>query len=156
MHLLNFFSKKIKSFIRIISIISCIFFLLTFSIPKKSYAIIPDKINDEYNQSLPLEITVTSNLDTDKQGTLRWAINEANISKKPTIINLSSIKEAIKLEETLPTINTDLIIKGNQKNIIDGQNNNRIFKIKEGNILISDLQIINGLSQGVKIDYIHH
>ena len=91
---------------------------------------------------------VTSSLDNSAAGTLRWAINQANLTQQQAIIDLTKITAPIKINRSLPTISTDMIIKGHQDTVISGNNRYRIFHIKKGNVTLTNLQIRNGLAQG--------
>ena len=61
--------------------------------------------------------------------------------------DIITLREDIKLSETLPTISSDLTIRGNG-HTIDGDNRFRIFDIEHGEVNIKNVTLINGSSPG--------
>ena len=61
--------------------------------------------------------------------------------------DLITLREDIRLNEALPTISSDLTIRGNG-HTIDGDNRFRIFDIAAGEVNIKNMTLINGSSPG--------
>ncbi len=61
--------------------------------------------------------------------------------------DIITLREDIKLSAALPTISSDLTIRGNG-HTIDGDNRFRIFDIEHGEINIKNMTLINGSSPG--------
>ena len=100
------------------------------------------------NQLEAPKIYVFSNQDNDEYGTLRWAIHQANSTSGQALIDLSKMRGTITLNTSLPIIESDLIIQGNPATIISGNHRHRVFAIRNGNVTLKNLNIINGLAQG--------
>ena len=109
--------------------------------------VMPRKILVNYPGTFQ-KIAVTNTEDTNQSGSLRWAIEQANLNQDSDVIDLSSIKGVITLTSSLPTIQTDLTILGNGDDTISGNKTHRVFEIEKGNVTLEGLNIIEGLAQG--------
>ena len=94
------------------------------------------------------KIAVTTTEDSNQSGSLRWAMEQANLNSDLDVIDLSLIKGVITLTSSLPIIQTDLTILGNGDDTISGNKTHRIFEIEKGNVTLESLNIIEGLAQG--------
>lgn len=142
----KFFFPKFRLFLKQLAISFSVLLIVTLLMTENSYALMSNQLSNQSSQ----RISVISNADTNALGTLRWAINQANSNKQQTIIDLSQITGTIELNQSFPTITTDMIIKGDRNTIISGNNRHRIFRVRKGNVVLSNLQIINGLAQGTQ------
>jgi hypothetical protein len=96
------------------------------------------------------KILVTTTEDSNSLGSLRAAINQANLNKERDIIDLSPIKGVITLTNPLPPLKTDLTILGDGDDTISGNNAFRVFEVENGSINLENLAIANGLAQGAQ------
>lgn len=92
-------------------------------------------------------IQVTSLADSG-QGSLREAIEIANIHPGDDFIDISSVKGTIVLERSLPPIVGNLYLQGDGDEIISGNKQSRVLYIKEGEVTLSLLSIADGLAKG--------
>ncbi|WP_437221958.1 autotransporter domain-containing protein [Planctomicrobium sp. SH661] len=100
------------------------------------------------------EYTVTSEADTEDEGTLRWAINQANANPSQSdSIQFAADVAHITLSKSLPVIDK----KGGSLSIagsgaaslkIDGASGSRPFFVYQGEVEIKDVTIANGSAQG--------
>lgn len=109
--------------------------------------VIPEKLLASY-PGIFQKIVVTTTEDINTSGSLRWAIEQANLNPDSDVIDLSSIKGVITLNNPLPKIQSDLTILGNGDDSISGNKTYRIFEIEKGNVTLESLNIIEGLAQG--------
>jgi len=72
------------------------------------------------------KIAVITTEDTNTSGSLRWAMEQANLNPDLDVIDLSSVKGVITLTSSLPTIQSDLTILGNGDDTISGNKSHRI------------------------------
>lgn len=93
------------------------------------------------------QIRVTTAADSG-EGSLRWAIAQANANPDDDLIDLSLVEGAIALQSPLPAINSNLTLVGNGDNVISGDGRHRILQIDDGDITIRDLTLSSGLAQG--------
>ena len=93
------------------------------------------------------QIRVTTVADSG-EGSLRWAIAQANAAPDDDLIDLSLVEGAIALQSPLPAINSNLALVGNGNNIISGNGRHRVLQIDDGDITIRDLTLSSGLAQG--------
>lgn len=91
---------------------------------------------------------VTSSVDNNNPGSLRWAINQSNLRQGETIIDLTGVEEVIELETSLPPIMGNLTVMGNSRSIISGHNQHRVLYVKGGKVTLKQVQIIKGFAQG--------
>jgi hypothetical protein len=93
-------------------------------------------------------LEVTSLLDDDSSGTLRWAINQANANSGGIYDSITfNIVGTVTLTSDLPAITANLTITGLGMNdtIIDGNNLYRaIYNNGQRNIFISNMTLKNG------------
>lgn len=121
-----------------------VFGFILLGIEGKSFAL----SQQDQSQTEPNTIYVTSSIDTDEQGTLRWAIHQANLTPQIEIIDLSQLQKTIELKQSLPNIHSDILIKGNEQISISGNHRHRIFTIQNGQVTLQNLKILNGLAKG--------
>ncbi|MEB3190514.1 MAG: hypothetical protein VKL42_09255 [Snowella sp.] len=81
-------------------------------------------------------------------GSLRWAMEIANLSPEDDRIDLSQVEGDIILGSSLPIISGNLYLIGDDNDIINGNHTHRVFEITGGDVTISHLTIANGLAQG--------
>ncbi len=98
-------------------------------------------------------LTVTKSTDGEEEGTLRWAINEANASSDAVIITFDAGVTRVELADDLPIITKGgdaLKITGNGANqlTIDGNDAHQVFRVQTGTVTIEDLTIADGRAQG--------
>lgn len=105
-------------------------------------------IAETVNDTLGKRIYVTTEIDREAKGTLRWAINQANSAEEKITIDLTKVKKAIVLEQELPTITKDLTIEGKENTVISGNKRHRVFQIKNGNVNLKNIAIIEGVAKG--------
>jgi autotransporter-associated beta strand protein len=95
--------------------------------------------------------TVTSNEDTGAQGTLRWAITEANANPGSTI-NFDGSVGTIILTSALPIITTGMTINGGVGTTISGNQLYRAFFVNTANstdaVNFNNLTIADGYAHG--------
>ena len=90
-------------------------------------------------QSPQTSIVVTSLLDDGSEGTLRWAINQANSQAGSYYDNITfNVEGTINLTSNLPNIVGQLTIDGEDKIIISG--NYRIYISSQSNVFLNDLE----------------
>jgi hypothetical protein len=96
----------------------------------------------------PTSLVVTSLEDTTANGTLRWAITQANATAGGIYDSITfGIDGTISLASALPQITQNVTITGNGRtqSIIDGNNLHRIFNVPSGRSLaISDMTLKQG------------
>jgi len=92
------------------------------------------------------EYTVV-NLNDLGAGSLRQAILDANAS--PGVVDTIKVTTTgtVTLASDLPMITDDVTINGNNL-VVDGAGANRIFSVDSGSVVISDLEVKNGLAGG--------
>ncbi|UBF27711.1 DUF4347 domain-containing protein [Kovacikia minuta CCNUW1] len=93
------------------------------------------------------QIQVRTTLDQG-EGSLRWAIAEANASLEDDLIDLSQVSGTITLASSLPKISSNLLIAGNGDDRISGNKTNRVLFVDRGVVGIKNLTIADGLVQG--------
>ena len=98
----------------------------------------------------PTSLVVTSLDDTTSNGTLRWAITQANATAGGIYDNITfDVNGTITLTSALPQISQNVTITGNGRTntIIDGNNAYRIFYVQSGKTLtVSDMTLKQGQS----------
>ena len=98
----------------------------------------------------PTSLVVTSLEDTTANGTLRWAITQANATSGGIYDNITfDVNGTITLTSALPQISQNVTITGNGRTntIIDGNNAYRIFYVQSGKTLtVSDMTLKQGQS----------
>ena len=96
----------------------------------------------------PTSLEVTSLDDDGSNGTLRWAITQANATSGGIYDSITfNINGTITLTSALPQITESLTIDGNGRTntIIDGDNSFRIFYVTSGRTLtVSDMTLKQG------------
>ena len=96
----------------------------------------------------PTSLVVTRLEDTTANGTLRWAITQANATAGGIYDSITfSIDGTISLASALPQITQNVTITGNGRTqtIIDGNNLYRIFNVPSGRSLtVSDMTLKQG------------
>ncbi|WP_437230948.1 autotransporter-associated beta strand repeat-containing protein [Planctomicrobium sp. SH661] len=99
-------------------------------------------------------IYVTSTADTNEEGTLRWAINQANAStgvNDRIVFDLPHGQSKITLSGNLPVITQDegyqLTIAGRGQTI-DGQSEHQVFFVEEGNVVLEGMTVKAGNAVG--------
>jgi hypothetical protein len=93
----------------------------------------------------PIQVT---NIEDTGAGSLRWAMTQANQNPNANVIDLSQVNGTIILHSSLPEVIHDLVIQGNDNDIISGNHNHRVFAIRSGNVKLTNLAIADGLAQG--------
>ena len=97
---------------------------------------------------VPTSLVVTSLDDTTANGTLRWAITQANATAGGIYDSITfGVNGTITLTSALPQITQNVTITGNGRTntIIDGNNLYRIFNVPSGRSLtISDMTLKQG------------
>ena len=100
--------------------------------------------------SAPTSLVVTSLDDTPANGTLRWAITQANTTSGGIYDSITfGIDGAINLTSALPQISENVTITGNGRTntVIDGNNAYRIFYVQSGKTLtVSGMTLKQGQS----------
>jgi len=87
----------------------------------------------------PTSIVVNSLLDDGSQGTLRWAINQANAQSGGIYDSITfSVEGTINLTSNLPNITGQLSISGEDKVALFG--NYRLYASSGSNVTINDLE----------------
>ena len=89
---------------------------------------------------------LVNNLSDSGSGSLRNALFSAEDGD--TISFESGLSGSIFLESSLPIINSSLTIVGNGSVTIDGQGDQQVFFVNQGNVSISHLNIADGASTG--------
>lgn len=108
----------------------------------------PEPLMQSVMRTPPLkQIRVTTVADSG-EGSLRWAIAQANAAPDDDLIDLSLVGGAITLQSPLPAINSNLTLIGNGDNVISGDDRYRVLQIDDGDITIRDLTLSSGLAQG--------
>jgi len=96
----------------------------------------------------PTSLVVTSLDDTTSNGTLRWAITQANATAGGIYDSITfGVNGTITLASALPQITQNVTITGNGRTqtIIDGNNLYRIFNVPSGKSLtVSDMTLKQG------------
>jgi hypothetical protein len=96
----------------------------------------------------PTSLVVTSLDDTTANGTLRWAITQANSTAGGIYDTITfGVDGTITLSSALPQITQNVTITGNGRTqtIIDGNNLHRIFNVPSGRSLtVSDMTLKQG------------
>ncbi|MGD1856361.1 MAG: hypothetical protein ACFB2W_19155, partial [Leptolyngbyaceae cyanobacterium] len=92
-------------------------------------------------------IQVTTTADAG-EGSLRWAIAQANMAPDDDLIDLSQVQGEIVLCSPLPAITRNLMLMGNGDDVISGDNQYRVLQVKGGNVTIRDVSLANGLAKG--------
>lgn len=136
--------KPMKFFIWITVLIVCFFGNLSFSIAAELETEAP-LIRANLSHAQP--IYVINNNDRGL-GSLRWAIEIANLSPEDDRIDLSQVEGDIILDSSLPTISSNLYLIGDDNDIINGNHTHQVFEITGGDVTLSHLTIANGLAQG--------
>lgn len=95
---------------------------------------------------LSAEVLTVYTTNDDGVGSLREVL--AYAENNDTIVFDGGVSGAIMLNSALPMITQNLTIKGNDGILIDGQNQYQVFFVNAGNVSISNLRILNGVSQG--------
>ncbi len=81
--------------------------------------------------------TVTSSADDGSTGTLRWAITQANNHPGMDTIYFAISNDTLQLTDTLPRIQSPLLIDGQNHHIaLDGSNASRVFQVDLGGNLV--------------------
>mgnify|MGYP000926722234 FL=1 len=93
--------------------------------------------------------TVTSTEDTDAEGTLRWAIVQAN-ANPGSQIDLADSLGTITLTSSLPLITAAVTIHGGVGNTVSGDDLHRIFFVDAPGsaVTIEGLHLAHGLAKG--------
>ncbi|MGD1905482.1 MAG: hypothetical protein ACFB0C_05730, partial [Leptolyngbyaceae cyanobacterium] len=94
----------------------------------------------------PLPLQVNTTADTG-EGSLRWAMTEANAASDADVIDLSGIQGEIILQTPFPPITQPLTLLGNGITI-NGNDHHRILQIDRGAVTLEDLTLTHGLAQG--------
>src|SRR5262249_42976428 len=108
----------------------------------------------------PATLTVTNPLDDGSQGSLRWAITQANSNPGADTIDtyetppaLSTIPRHLDLTlggTQLPTITGDLTVLGHRDTVISGAGRGRIFEIASGvTVNLDGVTLTGGRSDGM-------
>jgi hypothetical protein len=97
------------------------------------------------SNSQPIYVT---NVNDRGRGSLRWAIERANLSPVDDLIDLSQVQGKISLESSLPDISSNLYLIGDDNDIISGNHAHRVLSITGGDVTISHLTIADGLALG--------
>ena len=96
----------------------------------------------------PTSLVVTSLDDTTANGTLRWAITQANATSGGIYDSITfGVNGTVTLSSALPQITQNVTITGNGRTqtIIDGNNLYRIFNVPSGRSLtVSDMTLKQG------------
>jgi len=96
----------------------------------------------------PTSLVVTSLEDTTANGTLRWAITQANATAGGIYDSITfSVDGTITLTSALPQITQNVTITGNGRTqtIIDGNNLYRIFNVPSGrSLIVSNMTLKQG------------
>lgn len=92
------------------------------------------------------QLTVTSSADSG-QGTLRWAIAEANQTPEDDLITLLPDLEPIILRSPLPTVRSNLHLDG-RNGRVSGNEQFRVFQVADSDLAIQALTIADGFAQG--------
>lgn len=92
-----------------------------------------------------LQITTTADAG---EGSLRWAITQANAAPDDDLIDLSQVQGEITLQSPLPVITSNLMLMGNGDDVISGSNHHRVLQINGGNVTIRDVTLANGFAKG--------
>ena len=99
-------------------------------------------------RAAPLKQMRVTTVADSGEGSLRWAIAQANAAPDDDLIDLSLVAGAIALQSPLPAISSNLTLVGNGNNIISGNGRHRVLQIDDGDIAIRDLTLSSGLAQG--------
>lgn len=109
------------------------------------------------NMKKHLTIEVTSHKDGNEEGTLRWAIHEANnqaaADPSAIVINLSRVSDVIVLKRALPVIRANVTLRGKaSKSTISGAGRFRCLAIDDhaASVVIEGLRLVDGLAQGIR------
>ena len=92
------------------------------------------------------QMIVTSSADRG-EGTLRWAIAQANLTPEDDLIELRGLTEQIVLQTTLPTIHSNLYLFGNGATV-SGREQFRVLQVQDSTLVVRDLTIADGLARG--------
>lgn len=93
------------------------------------------------------QIQVTTTADAG-EGSLRWAIAQANAALDDNLIDLSQVQGEITLASPLPAITSNLILVGDGDDVISGDGRYRVLQVKGGHVTIRDVTLANGLAKG--------
>ncbi len=93
------------------------------------------------------QLQVTT-LNDDGDGSLRWAIAEANASPEDDVIDLNRVSGKIALQAPLPAIAGNLMIRADGNDTLSGENAHRVLSVDWGEVTLARLTIANGLARG--------
>ena len=80
------------------------------------------------DSSQPIYVT---NVNDSGWGSLRWAIERANLSPVTDLIDLSQVQGKISLQSSLPEISSSLYLFGDGNDIISGNRAHRVLSITD-------------------------
>ena len=101
----------------------------------------------------PKRLLVTTAADSG-QGSLRWAIERANLNPDANLIDLGQLNQPIRLRSSLPSITSDLTITGvtttgtTTGSTISGEGSQRLLTIERGTVTLKHLLMADGLALG--------
>ena len=93
------------------------------------------------------QLRVTTTAD-EGDGSLRWAIAQANATPDDDLIDLSGVSGAIALHRPLPAITGNLVLMGNGDSTISGSGSYRVLQVDDGEVTLRDVTLADGLAQG--------
>ncbi|MGD1944591.1 MAG: DUF4347 domain-containing protein, partial [Leptolyngbyaceae cyanobacterium] len=92
------------------------------------------------------QMTVTHSADRG-EGTLRWAIAQANLTPEDDLIELRGLSAPIVLQSPLPTIHSNLYLFGHGATV-SGHEQFRVLQVQDSTLVVRDLTIADGLARG--------
>ncbi|MGD1860530.1 MAG: DUF4347 domain-containing protein [Leptolyngbyaceae cyanobacterium] len=92
------------------------------------------------------QIAVTTSADAG-EGSLRWAITQANATVEDDLIELRQLAAPIQLRSPLPTIHSNLYLEGHGATV-SGSGTFRVLQVQTGDVALHNLIIADGLARG--------